>query len=263
MESKALVINKKAVGIVQTSGFSEVFSSFGLVNKYKLWGWFLIPFFINLIVLSAIWYFSYTLIMPRIENLIPDSGWWFDLLRSVLKPLLFIVLGVLVVLLYSIIGSIVCAPFNDILSERVEVKAFGENFDEKFSFGGLISDIARITVNILKLLGLLLLANITLLLLNLIPAVGTVAYTVLSFVNTLFFFGLQFFQFPMDRRRFSFGEQLKISRSFLPQVIGVGLAFFVLSLIPIVGFLSLNMASVGAAVVFNKTMKPALSRSEA
>ena len=238
--------------------FKEVFASLKSVKEYRLYGYFIIPFLLNIIILSFMIYFSYNNILPLSTHAITGEGIFFDILRRLLAPLILIALSIVTIFIYSIIGTIITAPFNDILSEKLEEKLTGEKFNEKFSFSAFFEDIFRVLKNILKLLIAILIINILLLLLNFLPLIGTVMYTILSFIVTLFFLGFQFYDYPLERRKQTFGQKIKTLMYFKMQVLGLGLGFMVLSLIPIVGFLGLNMATIGATVMFVEYIKPAL-----
>lgn len=244
-------------------GFTSTFTSLNLLTKHKgLIGYFIVPFLINIIVLGALFYFSYYNIKPWLYGMLEGSGWFYDLLRMVLAPLLFMVLGIITVLLYSITGSIITAPFNDYLSYSVEVREAGLTFDEPFSVKVLVADIVRITLNIFKMLILLLIINISLLVVNMVPLVGTVVYSAVSFLSTTFFLGFQFFDFPLERRRFDFKQKLQIAWHHKFLTIGLGTGFMVVTFIPVLGFLGLNMATMGATQLFLEHIRPTLKLTE-
>ncbi len=241
------------------NGFTSIFSSLNLLSKHRgLILYFIVPFILNIIILSGLYYVSYIFIKPWLYGFIDGSGWIFSFIRAVLAPLLMIVLAIITVLLYSIVGNIVTAPFNDFLSYSIEVREANIKFDEPFSFKVLIADIVRMTLNIIKMLGMLILINLVLFILNFIPLLGNIIYTVLGFMASTFFLGFQFFDFPLERRRFDFKQKLKIAWRFKFMTMGLGTGFMVVTLIPILGFLGLNMATMGATVLFLDHMRPFL-----
>lgn len=259
MEKRQLIIRKTGSRGSFLQAFKAVFSSMKMVKQYKLYGYFIIPFLLNIIILSAIFYFSYINLTPLLEGLVTGDGIVFDALRFIIKPLIIIIQLILTILIYSIVGTIITSPFNDILSEKLEEKISGQKFNEKFSLSAALSDIARVIRNIVKLLIAIAAINIALLLLTFIPFFGAVLYTVLSLLVTIFFLGFQFYDFPLERRRQTFGEKLKTLLYFKTQTLGVGAAFFLLSYIPIIGFLGLNMATIGATSMFVEHIKPAIT----
>ncbi|PKL40068.1 MAG: hypothetical protein CVV44_07580 [Spirochaetae bacterium HGW-Spirochaetae-1] len=244
-------------------GIKSVFSSLGLLGQHRgLIAYFIVPFLINIIILTSVFYFSYTIVEPRLAGAITGEGWYFDVLRVMIAPVMILLLGIISVLLFSIAGNIITAPFNDFLSAAVERRLGDKIPEEPFTITGLLADISRITKNIFRMLGLLLGANILLLVVNFIPLVGSILYTILSFSTTAFFLGFQFFDFPLERRRFAFREKLTLLWRFRALTAGVGTGFFLASLIPLVGFLSLNLGTMAATLLFLEHMKPALTEEK-
>ncbi|MCP4136905.1 MAG: hypothetical protein GY754_38395 [bacterium] len=258
-------------------GFKSVLNAFDVFKKHKGFGkFFIIPFLLNIVILGTIYYFAVTNIVEfvktfNIADILKNEDAWYNVvvLKSILNFLLkmaetlVILLAVLVmtylsILIYSVIGSIITSPFNDFISEKIEVVEGGETFDEPFSASVIGKDILRSIGNVFRMLRFYILVSILLLLLNFIPYIGSVAYSVLSFFVTAYFLGFSFYDFPLERRRYTFKEKRKITGRYKWLVIGTGAAFFLISLIPIVGFLGLNLAAVGATREFTEHIKPAL-----
>ncbi len=220
--------------------------------------YFAVPFLLNLVILSTIVVFTYTMVYDPLLSLVTGNAWYNRVLEFVLIPLLVLLLGLLIVLLYSIIGSIITAPFNDFLSLKVEETMSGERFDDTLTFSGAVKDMLRVIANVIKLLFLIILINLLLLFLNLIPAAGSVFYSIAGFLTTSFLIGFQFFDFPLERRRYNFREKMAVAWRFRRTVAGVGASMFLMTFIPLVGFLGLNIATVAAARLFVERVKPSL-----
>jgi len=220
--------------------------------------YFVVPFLLNIFILSLIVFFTYTAVYDLLFRLVAGTAWYNRFLEIVLAPLLVLLLAILIVLLYSILGSVITAPFNDFLSQKVEETMTGSRFDEKLTLSAAIRDIFRVIVNVVKLLLLVILVQLLLLLLNLVPAAGSVLYAILGFLTTSFFVGFQFFDFPLERRRYRFGEKMAVAWRFKRTVAGVGASMFLMTFIPVAGFLGLNIATVAAAILFVERVMPAL-----
>jgi len=241
------------------SSIKAVFAVPSFIKEHEgVLKYFILPFILNVIVLTAVFYFSFTSIKPWLYGKLTGTGWFFDTLRVIIGPILIIVLGFITIIIYSIVGAIVTAPFNDFLSAAVEVKGYGATFDEPFSMKAFGADILRAIKNNIKLLALMILINIGLLLLNFIPLLGQILSSVLGFFVTSFYLGFQFFDYPLERRRLTFREKLRVCLKFPRVVMGVGSSFFVLSFIPIVGFLGLSAGTIAGTTQFVECMQPAL-----
>lgn len=242
-----------------SAGFANTFRSVTLVKNSKgLLPYFIIPFMLNIAALSGIFYFSYTSLLPLAQSVISGDQWYIQFIRMLVSPVLFILISILTVLIYSIAGGIITAPFLDLLSEKTEKILGIKIYGEKFSLKGVLSDIFRALANSIRLLFLIALINFILLILNLIPG-GSFLYAFLNFLSALFFYGFQFYDFPLERRRYSFREKLRITLRFRWSVFGSGLAFFLVSFIPVAGFLGLNLGTIGAAITFSEDISPALN----
>lgn len=261
---KKVVIPKriKVPGRVRlfVNGFTGPFVAWRFVREHEgLKRYFIIPFLINIVLLSAIVYLSFIFIYPLLQGIIPQGdAWYLEALKWILTPLLLIILAIVIVLLYSISGSIIAAPFNDPLSAKVEKLLTQVDSEEKFSVKLFLADIVRMTLNVVKLLLLLLIFYIVILLFNMIPVAGSIVYAVLGFFGTTFFLGFQFFDFPLERRRMVFRDKLRILWKIKFLTMGLGLGFFIISIIPILGFLGLNLGAIAGTALYVEYIKPAL-----
>lgn len=221
--------------------------------------YFIIPFILNIVLLTGAFALGYVLIGDALHGLLPQGGeWYFTALRWIVSPVIAVFLALAVVFAYSITGSIVTAPFNDVISAKVERALSGKTGDDKFSIAGFIDDILRVLFNTLKLIGLLILFQLAILAVNLVPFAGGPAYTALSFCAAMFFLGFQFFDFPLDRRRLFFMDKFRKVWRYKFTAIGLGTGFFLISFVPLVGFLGLNLAAVGATELFVRRLLPSM-----
>ncbi len=211
--------------------------------------YFAVPFILNIAVLSAIFYFSYSSLVPSAEGFLSGAQWYMRFIRAMVSPVLFLLLSLFTMFIYSIAGSIITSPFLDLLSAKTEKIFKGEPMTEKFSAAEMISDILRAVGNTLRLIGLIVVVNIFLLLLNLVPG-GSFIYAFINFFAAMFFYGFQFYDFPLERRRLKFSQKLGITWRNKSAVAGTGLSFFLVSFIPVIGFLGLNLCTMGAAITY-------------
>lgn len=244
-------------------GFLAPFRAIRLVRERKgLKRYFIVPFIINIALLSALAWFSWTQVYPALASLIPQGdAWYLALLRWLATPFLVAAFTVFLVLFYSIAGSIITAPFNDPLSARVEELLGGRAQDEPLTLRLVLADVSRIAANTARLLVILVVFNALILLFNLVPVVGGLIYSALSFSSALFFFGFSFFDFSLERRRYVFGKKLGVLWRYRYMTMGVGLAFWALSLVPLLGFMALNLGTIGATVLFLDHIEPNLGDS--
>ncbi|HON77992.1 MAG TPA: EI24 domain-containing protein [Spirochaetota bacterium] len=220
---------------------------------------FAIPFILNILILVLVFFLSFHYLGDFMQSLLPrGDAWYIQVLRYIISPILAVLLIIITALMYSITGSIIIAPFNDIISAKVESRLTGTVLDDSFSLSEMISDILRITGNIIKLLTIITVFQIILLLLNIIPFAGSVLYSAISFISAMFFLGFQFFDFPLERRKMVFREKLKVMWKFKFTTVGLGTGFFLISIVPVIGFLGLNLGAVGATLLYVDHIKSSL-----
>ena len=132
-----------------TRGFTSPINAVIILKNNKgFLKYFILPFLINIILLSSVFYFSYTTIDPWLSGLLDGDSMIFTLLRMLLKPLIVLILAIVTVFIYSVIGNIITAPFNDLISRRVESLITGQEMEEKFSIKEIPGEMSRIAGNI-------------------------------------------------------------------------------------------------------------------
>ncbi|MBN1498604.1 MAG: EI24 domain-containing protein [Spirochaetes bacterium] len=243
------------------SGFFYVFVSWKFIGKNKGFiKFFIIPFFTNIIILLTFSYISFIKAYPYLYSLLPEgNNIIYTVLKYIAAPLLAGILVLTVVLLYSITGAITSSFFYDLISQKTELIIKGSVKDEKFSIGMIIADMIRTFSNILKILVFLICLNCVLFLLNFIPAAGTVLYSIGTYFSLTFFFGFQFIELIMDRRKMTFGRKLKTAFHYKWTVCGIGSGFLLMTLIPLIGFLTPGAGAVAGTIFYLDSIEPAVS----
>ncbi len=213
-----------------------------LLSKPRLWPWALIPFLINLaLILVMIWVFVhyygdlYGWLVSYVGDLTIDnpSTWYWQALNALLwvVNVLFQLLLVLVALILLLIvgyaaGLIIAAPFNDALSERVEIIVTGKE-GPPFVWKKFLGDMLRIIrVESVKA-AILIVIPIALLVLNLIPGVGGVIYVVLTLIFGAWDLGFAFADLPLGRRIVPTGDRFRFGWRHKWSLVGLGAGFVI------------------------------------
>jgi len=175
-----------------------------------------------------------------------------DIIRWVAKPLFICVVLFITVLVYSISGTVVCAPFLDFVSAKTERYLTGS---DGTSGKGLFLFIKSILVTLRNSAGLLLIFftfNIVLFLMNFIPVLGSILYGLISFISLMLFIGYQFYDISVERHGSTFGSKFGMMWKNKWSCVGLGIAFLIVTYIPVIGFLSTIAAASGAAMIYCK-----------
>lgn len=179
-------------------------------------------------------------------------GW---LLRLVLVAGLLILIGLLVLQ----IGSILGAPWYGQLSEQIEKLRTGQLPPMAEGMSALLRDIWRALMFEIKKLLFAGGFGILLFLLNfLIPIGGTVVATIIGVGVAATLVCLDFFDGPLERRRLSFRQKLKIVFSHLPASGSFALVCLFLISVPVLNLLVIPICVASGTLFFCDRVWPNL-----
>ena len=211
-----------------------------------------IPVVINALLYSLLIWYTQSKISGWIESLIPTGdAWYWAILSYVIIIIVGAIMLVMVFYTFTLVGNFILAPFNEIISERVELIYSGAGLAEQsFSLGDFFSDMIRSYKAEGGRLLLYLGGFLLLLLFNLLPGIGTVIYGVVATVYSLFFLCWEFLDYPMERWRLTF--RLKRSFAFKNLIVFIffGAGSACLLIIPFINLAAIPVCVVGATLLF-------------
>ena len=223
-------------------------TSFGLISKLGLWKYFAIPMIISFITALSVgliaWGFS-----DNLGHWIAQIWPWewgaqgFDTMAQILSALLIIAIGLI---LYKHIIMALSAPFMSPVSEKIEAHLKGENHTHRDT-SNTEQLIRGVRINV-RNLALELLITLPILLLNLIPIIGSIAATVLLFLTQSYYAGFGNMDYTLERH-FKYRESINFIKDNRGYAIGNGMVFMLFLLIPVVGIILVLPVSVTAATV--------------
>lgn len=211
----------------------------------------LIPLLINLAVFTVAaaglymyWGEIINWIWPR-----PDAWGW-----KILWYILYVFMVAMVLLmgyvLFFALQGILSAPFNDLISERVEQRAYGKA-PPPTTAGRLARGVAASLVCEARKQGLYVLGMGLLLLIKLlIPVAGPVIFLVGGFLLSASFFCYDFMDFSMARRELSWAHKRAVLRENRALTLGFGAILAGAMAVPLVSSVSMPMAAVGGTLLF-------------
>ncbi len=229
-------------------GFFSLFSSARFLMQHPgLLRFVLIPFLINLFVFSGSIYLGLDFFNDSVVHLIPQGeAWYWAVIYYFLWILAVAVTAVMVFFSFTVVGNLISSPFNDLLSEKTERLLTGAGDDTPFSLKGFWQDALRTLFVEVKKISVFVFLMLFLLLLNLIPGVGSIAYSVLAVMLTLFFLVVEYMGFVFSRKRMDFGEQRRYIFSRKTTMLGFGTGVLALLAIPFLQFVCIPLAVVSA-----------------
>lgn len=225
-----------------------------LLPRTEFWPWAVGPFLITLwMIAAALWgafqYGDDLLALFWTRPVIQQSGSFqiavWEFVASGLRVVLFLGLAVVA----WIAGNMIASPFYDVLAEKTEGAVLDrpeQSFDWRIALGDAWMSIRHSALGLM----LYLVVMGPLLLLNLIPGAGSVLYTVLSTLATVFFVTREVMDIPLSRRRTPFFAKLRWMGHHKALLGGMGLVCMLLLMIPLLNFVCMPVAVMGGTLMY-------------
>lgn len=227
-------------------------------NHRKLWPYAVIPTLINLIVLvllifALIHYFSdiSTWIFGTARTEIHTGiiskilGTTLDVLIFIAKLIIFLVLFIFLFVTTYVISMIISAPFNDLLSEKVE-EIVSAQPAPAFSMNRFARSLKRTIFVETQKAVFFITIPLFLLILNLLPVLGSLIYLIIANLFASFAIGFNFLDYPMSRKLWTFTNSLRFAWSKKYLVSGFGIVV----LIPLFPYIFSSPLVTGGTILF-------------
>ena len=215
-------------------------------NHPPLLKYIIIPFLINVILLSLAVYWGFYFFNEIVVNYIPQGdAWYWLILGYFLWTVAILVTMVLVFFCFTVSGSLIASPFNDLLSEKTEELLTGILNEEPFIINVFLKDGLQTMMDESKKIIIFIVLMIMLLFLNLLPG-GTLLYSVLSILLTVSFLSIEYTGYVFYRKHLTFKDQRRFlfSQKFL--MLGFGFGVMAVLTIPFFQFFCIPLGVVGA-----------------
>ena len=220
-----------------------------VIRNPRLYGYILIPFLINTLIFSGALYLGYQFFNGFVLEQIPQGEeWYWAILYYLAWFVAAIGTSVLVFFSFAIVGNLIASPFNDILSEKVELLLGGSEINEN-SWRDIISDSWKIIKEEAKRMAAFAALMILLIPINFVPGFGQIVYTVLSSLLLIFFLTVEYFSYPLYRKSLTFKDQRKYIFSHKLLSFGFGCGVFCLLAIPLLQLMTIPLSVVGSTML--------------
>ncbi len=228
-------------------GFLDCFSGFGLLFKPGVKRFVLIPLVINAVLFSLAAKLLSDQLDTWLEKLLPG---WLGWLEWLIVPLFWMTMALIVFYTFTIIANLVAAPFNSLLSARIEAMLTGQK-PEDINSDGFIRLMARTTKSEIQKILYAIKWFIPLIIITMIPVIN-IAAPFLWILFAAWFFALEYNDYPLANRGLFFEEVKTYNRKNRMRSLGLGSAVFILTSIPVVNFFAMPVAIAGATKLTTK-----------
>ena len=237
------------------SGFSYFLSGFSLITTKGLKRFVFIPLIVNLLLFSVAFYFLYGQIGEGITwlmSLIPEwLGWLKSFITFILWPIAVVSVLLIFALIFGTLANWIAAPFNGILSEKVERHLSGKSIGDE-GVWSLIKDVPRMLGRELaKLVWYLPRAIVFLFLFLLLPVIGQLLW----FAFNAWMMAIQYCDYPYDNHKVGFKRMQSHLSAHKGKALSFGIMVNVFSLIPVVNFIVMPVAICGATSMWVGVLK--------
>jgi CysZ protein len=226
------------------------------ISKHRLWKWILIPGLIYSILFLAGMYLFWISSNSAIEFMMVKSGikpwldrWqdsWVSFFLIVGQIILWLVLLLFYFSLFKYLFLIIASPVFAYLSEKTESIMEGKDFP--FNMGQLMKDIWRGVRIALRNLLWQTVYVLSIFILSFVPLVGWIAPLVALMVEC-YYFGFSMLDYSSERNKMSVSQSIDFIGRHKGLAIGNGLVFYLMHMIPIVGWLLAPSYAVVAATL--------------
>jgi CysZ protein len=237
------------------SGFINVFEAFDVVfTKPSLFLYFIIPFIISMIVLVLLIFFGVTSLIDFIPGLvtIDDKDGFLYQLFYVLISVIF-VLMVIFMAGYSFIAivKIFCAPFNDLLSEKIEIMKNEHYKEPENAWQHFIKNLFPTILEELKKITVFLTGYLVIVLLSFLPFINFISPFLLVIYSAIVL-SIDFVDYSMARRRMTLKAKIQFFKANKAEMLGFGTSVFLMFSIPIVNIFFIQIAVIAATLLYIK-----------
>jgi len=205
----------------------------------------IIPAIINILLFAL---FMYTGI-HLINHFTIHLPAWLHWLRWLFWLLFFFASAVIMAFSYTIITNLIGAPFNGLLSEKIELMVTGKTPGENTSFWAAIKDIPRSLNREWEKIIYYAPRAIVLIICYLVPVVNLLA-SFLWFIFGCWMMAVEYVDYPMDNHKIPFEKLHQHLRNNCLASFSFGFIVTIATMIPIVNFIVMPAAVAGGTLMY-------------
>lgn len=250
-------------------GFSYVPRGFRLLGAPGLRRFVVVPVLVNVVVFVGLFWLGAAGFREFLDWLLPEpaatngASWWEQALAVALVVVqwllwpLFLLAGVILMFyLFTVVANLIGAPFNGMLSARVEQKATGAWPPAVEEGPGVLLEAAGSVLAELRKLAYFLTLALPALLLFLVPVVNVVAPLVWALVGG-WILALEYADYPLSNRGIPFTQQRALVKARRARHLGFGLGVLGMTLVPGLNLLAMPTAVIGGTLLICDAQPPA------
>lgn len=207
----------------------------------------ILPLMINLLLFTALIIFSVRQFDGLMDSLMGSLPTWLNFLQYLIWPMFVLLILLIMFFTFTMLTSIIAAPFNGFLSEKVEIVVRGKDNSPPFRWAELLAMIPRTMGRELRKLAYFLPRAIGLLILSFIPGLNLLAAP-LWLLFGVWMMAIQFIDYPADNNKMSWQDMLVFLRQRRWASLGFGSIVYLGLMVPLLNLILMPAAVAGATV---------------
>ena len=220
-----------------------------LISQKGLRRFVIMPIVLNILLLSGLFWFFITKISHQIDALMLLIPIWLQWLSGLLIFFATLLILLCYYFIFNTLSGFIVAPFNGILSEKVEILLTGESINDD-GILTVIKDIPRVLKRECQKLFYSVPRLFILFLLSFVPLVGQSFVPVLFFIFTAWMMAIQYCDYPFDNHKIPFPTMKLVLRQQTLLNLTFGTLVTTCSFVPFVNFLIIPVAVCGATAIW-------------
>ena len=227
-------------------GPAYVIKGFNLIRRPGLRRFVVIPLLVNIILFSGGIWLASTYFDAYMAEILPE---WLAWLEWLLWPIFAVALLLAMFYTFTLLANFICAPFNGLLAEAVELELIGKLQGNDISLMQALKDSPKSLWSEARKIGYFLSRAIPLLILFIIPGVQVAApFLWLAFSAALL--AREYFDYPMANHGHNFQQQRQILKQHRLSSLSFGGSIMFLTMIPVINFIVMPLAVAGATAMY-------------
>jgi len=232
--------------MLANSGAGYFFKGFDLINTKGLRRFVLIPLMINLVIFGVAFFYLFEQVNVYISQLLSWLPQWLVWLEYIIWPFAIITIVVGFSFIFSALANWIAAPFNGLLSEKVEALLTKQPLNSS-SIVDILKDIPRtLSREWCKLRYYIPRAIIFFFIMLFVPVIGQIIW----FLFIAWMIAVQYLDYPYDNHKINFEQMRQHLNEQKGQSYSFGIATAIFSMIPIINLIVMPVAICGATALW-------------
>ncbi|MFV1998231.1 MAG: sulfate transporter CysZ [Acidiferrobacterales bacterium] len=236
------------------AGVGYLFRGFRLIRQRGLRRYFVGPIVVNITVFVSLIWFGAAWFTEITQKLMPQGGSW---LSGFIEILIWVLIGLIVLVfgffVFTLAVNFIGAPFNGLLSEKVERKLAPPELESRPRKSHFFSDIFSSIAGEVKKYSVFLVVWILLIAATVTPIVNIVTGPPAAILAPIFgawMMALEYISYPMNNHNKYFSDVRRWLRKNRMLGLGFGFAVMVATLVPVLNLIVMPAAVAGATALW-------------